>query len=120
MSATITEIGLFLQDFKFKSKIFDIFYIDERRKNTQTLLDLELPANIRDKIIFNLDVENYSEGPIPDLMGTYSMGDLWVFGALYKKKYEIYIKIQMGIPNSSTICISFHLAEHPMTYPFRI
>ena len=35
------------------------------------------------------------------------------------KVFDIIIKITLGQPNNSTICISFHLAEHPMNYPFK-
>ena len=75
--------------------------------------------NRRDKIIFNLKVDNYSEGPISDTMQPANLGDLWVFGAVVKKQ-EIYIKIQLGLPSSNTVCISFHFAEFPMHYPFPI
>lgn len=33
--------------------------------------------------------------------------------------HEIYIKISLGRPGSNSICISFHIAEHPMQYPFK-
>ena len=32
---------------------------------------------------------------------------------------ELYIKIALGQPNSRTVCISFHLAEHPIRYAFK-
>lgn len=43
---------------------------------------------------------------------------MWVFGKDIDGK-EIYVKVAMGRPNTSTICISFHLAEHPLRYPFK-
>ena len=46
-----------------------------------------------------------------------------VFGILYRddrgKNREIYIKIMLGCAGSQTICISFHIAEHPLSYPFK-
>lgn len=45
-------------------------------------------------------------------------GDLWVFGKDVKGQ-EVYIKICYGLPNRSTICISFHVAEFPMNYPYK-
>ena len=39
--------------------------------------------------------------------------------ALQMKGHGVYIKITFGQPNNSTICISFHIAEHPMKYPFK-
>lgn len=32
---------------------------------------------------------------------------------------EVYIKISMEPPDSHTICISFHTAEDPMSYPLK-
>ena len=59
---------------------------------------------------------DYSQGPIPDkLQGG---ADLWVFGKIVKGK-EIYIKITMGIKGAQVICISFHIAEHRMSYPHK-
>jgi hypothetical protein len=43
---------------------------------------------------------------------------MWVFGKEVKQR-EVYIKITMGFPGTSTICISFHISEHPMKYPFK-
>lgn len=43
---------------------------------------------------------------------------MWVFGKDMEGK-ELYIKISMGMPNSKTICISFHEAEHPINYAFK-
>ena len=41
-----------------------------------------------------------------------------VFGKDVKGR-EIYIKIMLGCAGSQTICISFHIAEHPLSYPFK-
>ncbi len=43
---------------------------------------------------------------------------MWVFGKDIKGR-EVYIKISLGLENCQTICISFHLAEHNMQYPFK-
>jgi len=37
-------------------------------------------------------------------------------------KFDVWassIKIAMGQPNDRTICISFHIAEHPINYAFK-
>ena len=47
-----------------------------------------------------------------------TFGDMWVFGKDYDGT-ELYIKISLGAPGSKTICISFHEAEHPLSYPFK-
>ncbi|MCP9766691.1 toxin [Lacihabitans sp. LS3-19] len=110
------SVEQFLHDFKLKLRIYDIIFLDSRNKNLQTLLDLEIKPLERRKVIENLKVEDYSEGPIPDQ--NFVGNDLWVFGKTLKNK-EVYIKISMGLPNKSTICISFHIAEFPMKYPFK-
>ncbi len=32
---------------------------------------------------------------------------------------KVKIKISMGILNQKAVCISFHLAEHSMNYPYK-
>ncbi|MBQ7686854.1 MAG: hypothetical protein IJT28_06440 [Bacteroidaceae bacterium] len=44
--------------------------------------------------------------------------EMWVFGKDMDGT-ELYIKIALGQPNSRTVCISFHLAEHPIQYAFK-
>ena len=46
------------------------------------------------------------------------MGDMWVFGKDVKGQ-EVYIKISLGQENRQTICISFHISEYKMKYPFK-
>lgn len=114
---TIREVEQFLTDFKVKMKVFQILFRDERMKNTQSLLLLEMTPDARKKIIDNLTYEDYSEGPLTDTL--YGIASTWVFGKNYRKGIEIYIKISMGRPNDRVICISFHKAKHPMQYPLK-
>jgi hypothetical protein len=111
----ITIVEDFLSDFFQKKKIFGIRF-ENRPKNTQGLFDLEMIPNERIKIIDSLKSIDYSEGPNIDKMGIES--DLWIFGKIIKNR-EVYIKITMGTPNDNVICISFHLSEYPMRYPFK-
>ena len=106
----------FLDDFHLKTKIFEIVFRDDRGKNLNSLLKLELSAIKRKEIIATLCTEDYSEGPKPEKL--YNMADMWIFGKTIRKQ-EIYVKISMGYPGSSTICISFHVAERSMNYPFK-
>ena len=55
--------------------------------------------------------------PVIDLLNKRT--EMWVFGKDVKER-EVYIKITLGYQNGQTICISFHLAEHPMRYPFKL
>jgi len=47
-----------------------------------------------------------------------NIAPMWVFGKTVKNK-EIYIKISLGKENTNAICISFHIAEYDLTYPFK-
>lgn len=103
----------FLTEFKANMLAFGIIYAN-RDKNIQTLADLEITAKFRDTILTNLTVENYCQGPIDN--DQFGLNPMWVFGVVVKRK-EIYIKITI-LP-SKAFCISFHIAEHPMNYPFK-
>ncbi len=110
------QVQRFLDDFHQKTRVFNIVFRDHRDKNFNALLKLEISSYRRTEIIAALQVEDYSEGPLTDTL--YKLSDMWVFGKTEKRK-EIYIKISMGAPGSQTICISFHIAEKSMNYPFK-
>ena len=114
--ASKEEIEQFLKQFHQKLEIYNIVYRDDRGKNLATLASLDMPPSARTKTIKEITVEGYSEGPIIDTL--HKIGEMWVFGKDVAK-HEIYIKISLGYPNSSTICISFHVAEYPMQYPYK-
>ena len=97
-------------------KFWDILFRDDRGKNAQALVDLELRPVDRKAIIEALEVKDYSEGPLQERL--YGGADMWVFGKTIKKK-EVYIKITIGATGSAVICISFHLAAHKMNYPLK-
>ena len=116
MIATLAEVERFLNDFHQKVKVFDILFWDERDKNAKTLTELGITAVERKEIVKTITVDDYSEGPIKNLLNR--LGDLWVFGKDVNGQ-EVYIKISYGLPNRSTICVSFHIAEYPMNYPYK-
>lgn len=115
MKATKEDVQRFLNLMKEKIKVFGIMYRDDRGKNAQALINLEITPKYRDSVIINLEVEDYSEGPVIDTL--YRCGEMWVFGKDVKGQ-EVYIKITLG-KGSSALCISFHIAERPMNYPFK-
>lgn len=114
--ATQLEVELFLRDFKDKMSVWQILYRDDRNKNAQTLVDLEIRPIERTQIIENLQLLDYCEGPLVETL--YGGSEMWVFGKEVKKK-EVYIKISMGFKGASVLCISFHIAAHSMNYPFK-
>ena len=111
-----SEVATFLNDFKEKMKFWDVLFRDDRGKNTQALVDLEIRPIERKAILNAIETRDYSEGPLEEKM--YGGADMWVFGKTIKKK-EVYIKITIGPMGSSFICISFHLAQHKMNYPLK-
>ena len=110
------EVQRFLDQFHAKMKVFGIIYRDDRGKNKQTLEELEIVPIYRKVVIESLSTEDYVQGPVIDELNR--LGEMWVFGKDVKGR-EIYIKIMMGCEGSQTICISFHIAEHPLSYPFK-
>lgn len=113
---TKEEVEHFLSQFNQKVKVFGLIFRDDRGKNAQTLLDLEITPKYREDIIMHLNANDYVDGPIEDTL--YKKGEMWVFGKDVKER-DVYIKISMGINNASAICISFHIAERDIKYKFK-
>lgn len=114
--ATSEEVHLFLQDFKVKLGVWGVVFRDDRGKNAQALLNLEITPVFREKILKELQVTDYYEGPKKENL--YGGADMWVFGKTIKGQ-EVYIKITLGFSGAQVICISFHVAEHSMVYPLK-
>ncbi len=112
---SIEEVDKFLSGFKVKMGIWDVLFLS-REKNIQTLSDLDITPVYRKQIFEELENVDYSEGPLEDFM--MNGAAMWVFGKTVKSN-ELYIKITVGNPSLSVVCISFHLAEHPMNYPLK-
>ena len=112
---TIEDVKTFLYQFNIKAQVFGIRFRDDRPKNRDALLRLEITHLQREVIVKNLQAQDYVEGPIIDKLN--KEGDMWIFGKDVKGQ-EVYIKITLGNENGQTICISFHIAEHPLVYPF--
>jgi len=108
------DVAQFLDDFKQKMEVFDVVFLN-REKNLQALLDLEIVKANRKERLYQLKVNDYFKGPTKDQFGG---EDLWEFGMSIKGKV-VYIKISMGNFNRPVICISFHLAEFKIKYPFK-
>jgi hypothetical protein len=109
-----SRVSTFLKDFKEKMKFWDVLFRDDRGKNIQTLIELELRPIDRKVILESLENIDYSEGPIEEKL--YGGADMWLFGKIIKER-EVYIKITMGAAGCSVICISFHLSQFKMNYP---
>jgi hypothetical protein len=104
----------FLNGFKAKMNVFEVIFLN-RDKNLQALADLEISAAKRTEILKTLEVKDYYKGPSKDR----DQGpDLWEFGKIVNSK-EVYVKVHMGNENRPVICVSFHLAERAIIYPFK-
>ncbi len=110
------EVEQHLKELWLKMEIFGILFFDHRGKNQQFLLDQEIAPLKRKEIIQSLKAEDYVDGPLTEKM--HNLPEMWVFGKKWKHT-EIYIKISPGIKNNSVVCISFHDAEYPLSYPFK-
>jgi len=110
------QVKAFLNEFKTKMSIYNVVFRDDRKKNTLSILSLDMLPVERKEILKKLEITDYCEGPIKDALN--GLPPMWVFGKHYKGK-EIYIKISIGFENLSVICISFHLAEFAISYPFK-
>jgi len=73
--ATKKEVEQFLKEFKEKMKLTRVFFRDDRKKNAQTLADLEIRPIEREKTLLNLEIADYAEGPLEDTL--YKKSDLW-------------------------------------------
>ena len=112
-SVNIKEVEAFLQDFKMKKKIWGVLFL-AREKNFNTLSTLEISGKYREDILESLTVSDYVEGPMPEEW--HGSKEMWVFGKVVKS-VPIYIKITLGTSGDQAICISFHIAEYPLSYP---
>ena len=114
---SIEEVKAFLEQFNIKAQVFGIIFMDDRQKNRKALLELDITQMQRELIVKSLLPQDYVEGPVIDVLN--KEGEMWVFGKDVKER-EVYIKITLGYENGQTICISFHIAEHPLVYPFKL
>ena len=112
MIKTKQEVEQFLSLFGVKFDIWGIFYLD-RDKNEEALKALGITPKARDEIVRKIQTDDYVETLPADFFN-----EMWVFGKDMDGT-ELYIKIALGQSNNRTICISFHVAEHPIKYAFK-
>lgn len=101
---------------------FDRFYVvGSHTYTSKTFVFLQktgyTDARVYDEVR-SLCAEDYSAGPLRDDKGR--PRDLWVFGK-YIEAFEVYIKFAVYASEGriEAICVSFHEAERPLTYPYR-
>lgn len=124
MNTSIQQVESFLKEFKAAMNTSGIIII-RRPVNLQGMFDLEINPLMREKILNSLEVKDYYRGPS---MESGWDGEAWEFGKNVNGK-EAYIKVSLVVPKSAAqnrvagpekvICISFHQARSPITYPFK-
>lgn len=116
MDAQKEEVASFLKE--AKSLISDGKILLVRRSvNLQDIADIGLTFDGCTKELLSLTIEDYSSGPEPDR--DYP-GEIWIFGKLILG-YEVYIKLKIDRAEQfkQATCISFHIAEYPLKYPYK-
>lgn len=106
----------FLQELKQLIKVWGIIFSNRPKNSIQNLADLSITAKMREEIILNLEVKDYSDGPLDETQqgGT----EMWIFGKTIKNQ-QVYIKLTISKISGGAICISFHKAEFPMEFPLK-
>ncbi len=110
------EVDEFLNELKQKIKVFGIAY-RPRDQHIEGLSELGIMPGQREDLILNLKPENYSTGPNEDTYDP-SKPHYYEFGIPLKHQ-EIYVKLNIGLPNKSIDCMSFHLAKRKMSFPLK-
>ena len=102
------QIVPFLKEFKALMSI-DKFFVMNRDKNLQALIEMGLTQTNRTSEIYSLTPENYISGPEEDRN---QPGEIWVFGKTIHEN-RVYIKLKIADTGSGKIakCLSFHPAE---------
>ncbi|MCD8387228.1 MAG: type II toxin-antitoxin system MqsR family toxin [Bacteroidales bacterium] len=115
MIKPLKEVERFIIDLRNKMRFYDIVFLD-RDKNRETIRILGIRVGERKEIVSTIEKKDYVETFEDSL--DFPRQALWVFGKAIQGK-EVYIKITLGRPNSNVICISFHIAERPLIYPYK-
>lgn len=107
----------FLLDFKDTVTAGSGVYLIPRYANRQTLIHLGLTKRNLEEILLGLTVLDYCKGPDADRD---QPGELWVFGKNVKGE-AIYIKLKVADVKGNKIakCISFHIAEYELKFPYK-
>lgn len=113
------QVEQFLKEIREKMQFHPVGIVFRPRdKNMNTLSLLEIvPAN-RNEFIKKLTVDNYIGGPKKDNYDT-KMPDYYEF-VMDIKGHDIYIKLNINLPNKPVDCMSFHVAEfEEIIYPLK-
>ena len=89
-----------------------------RIKNMQALAEIGYTKDDVRDVLYSLMVEDYYSGPEKDHDSNFP-GDIWKFGKIVDKD-EFYIKLKLLKSDKQiVVCLSFHKAKYPISYPFK-
>ncbi len=108
------EITAFLK--KFKPLIVKEMNFVNRKDNIATISYLGLTIPDVKGILSQLTYKDYVKGPEKDIDRSGNM--IWEFG-VHIKGEEIYIKLSDDFSFDKAKCISFHIAQYPIQYPYK-
>lgn len=113
---TEKELIKILNEFKAIAKKGGVYFVP-RDDFKRTLTSLGITQAICTDELLSLSVEEYCQGPEDDRDRP---GQIWVFGKRFEG-IELYIKLKIIKSGKGTVakCLSFHLAEYPLCFPFR-
>lgn len=109
------EVENFLCRFYREINEQGVVYTKSEGKGIQTLVDLQLTVEERDKTVEGLVVENYCAGPLCILVPY--IAEAWVFGVSIMRE-DLYIRISLS-PRSEAVRILFDIATAPLVYPYQ-
>lgn len=115
LKTDITFVRIFLKQIK-KLITENKYIIVERDKTMETMALFGIDFDTVKEIILELTPKDYFNGPIEDrdIKNEY----IWEFGKKIFDK-EIYIKLKIIDEEDIGKCISFHIAEKEINYPFK-
>lgn len=108
------EITEFLK--KFKQALAQGFIIIPRPEYKATISYLGIKISYVKNILAQLTYKDYMNGPEKDRDRPGNM--IWEFG-VHIQGEEIYIKLSDDFNYNMAKCLSFHIAVHPIEYPYK-
>lgn len=115
------KVKNFIEDIKFlldetESNLYIVSKTKSRDKTREFMNEFNIKHNMIVEYIKELDVHNYSY--TDDDHDSKHSGEVWIFGKgiiLFQAIEEFYIKLKL---RGRVICLSFHIAEHAIKYPY--
>ena len=91
-----------------------------RRKNVLSLAAVGLlPKHVKDYIL-RLTPQDYFNGPEDEIDQEFPPGEYVCFGCdIYGKEFYVKVKLEQNNGENYCVCISFHIADSPIYYPYK-